>query len=98
MKVRISEHGKRRMRQRTPFNSKGRKTLYREALHYGKNPNDIKDEKFKQYLLSKQKNCKIKIYRGYLFIHSKNSGRLYTMYKVPNKYMEVANGKSSCNS
>lgn len=83
--MKITKHGQSRMRERTPLNSKERKTLYKEALHKGKSPNDITDEKFKNYLLSKP-NCKVKVYKGYIFIHSKNSGRLYTMYEVPEKW------------
>lgn len=96
--IKITQHGKMRMRERTSFNSKERKTLYNEALHKGLTPNDIQDIKFKNYLLSKP-NCKIKVYRGYIFIHSKNSGRLYTMYEIPEKFRGGNNyGKSSCNS
>ena len=83
--MKITKHGKHRMRERTPFNSKERKTLYRDALRNGKTPNDITDIVFKKYLLSKP-NCKIKIYKGYIFIHSKNSGRLYTMYEIPKRF------------
>lgn len=95
--MKISKHAQKRMKERTSFNSKERKTLYREALHIGKTPNDIKDLGFKKYLLSKQNNCKIKIHKGYIFIHSKNSLRLYTMYEVPEKWRDIY-GKSSCNS
>lgn len=96
--MKITKHGKKRMKERTPFNFKERKNLYKEALHKGLTPNDIQDTRFKNYLLSKP-NCKIKVYRGYIFIHSKNGGRLYTMYEIPERFKGGNNyGKSSCDS
>lgn len=82
--MKMSEHSKKRMRERTDYNHKERKLLFREALDKGKSPNDIKDEEIKKYLLSKPK-CKTKLYKGYVFIYSKNSKQLYTMYKLPEK-------------
>ena len=83
--MKISRHANERMKQRTSYNHKERKKLFRNALLYGKNINDIKGGEFKDYLKSKQ-NCKIKVYKDYLFIYSKNSHQLYTMYEIPDKF------------
>ena len=85
--MKVSRHGKMRMRERTPFNHKERTTLFKKALTLGKAPYSIKNEELKQYLYSKEKyNSKVKLYNGYVFIHSKNAKRLYTMYELPEKY------------
>lgn len=84
----ISNHGRMRMKERTGLNHKERKKFFDEAVLKGKSPNDITDEEIKKFLLSKQINCKVKLYKGYVFIHSKNSKRLYTMYKLPDKFLK----------
>lgn len=89
--MKLSIHSKQRMRERTPFNSKERRGLFREALLYGKSPVEIDNERLKNYLLSKPK-CKVKAYRGYIFIYSKNSKRLYTMYEIPERFKSGENG------
>jgi hypothetical protein len=78
------------MRERTAFNSRERRSLFREALQYGKSPASIDNKDFQNYLLSKP-NCKVKVYKGYVFIYSKNSKQLYTMYEIPKKYKENIN-------
>lgn len=85
-KRKISNHAKLRMRERTELNHKERVKLFNNALSNGKSINDISDKKLKEFLLSKP-NCKIKLYNGYIFIYSKNSKRLYTMYKLPEKFI-----------
>ena len=85
--MKLSNHIKKRMKERTNYNHQERKTLFQKALQYGKSANDIKDKKLKQYLLSKP-NCKVKLYDGYIFIHSKNSKQLYTMYELPDEFKE----------
>ena len=86
--MKLSKHSKKRMRERTPFNSKERKKLFREALSYGKSPNDITDYELHKFMASKQ-NCKVKLYKDYIFIYSKNSHMLYTMYELPENLKEV---------
>ncbi len=82
--MKLSQHSKYRMRQRTDFNHRQRKSLFREALAKGKSPQDVKDERIKNFLLGKP-NCKVKLYKGYVFIYSKNAHQLYTMYKLPDE-------------
>ena len=57
--MKLSNHSKQRMKERTDYNHKDRRTLFRNALD-----------------------------KGYIFIYSKNSKRLYTMYKLKDKYLE----------
>lgn len=85
--MKLSNHSKIRMKERTNYNHQERKTLFQKALQYGKSANDIKDKKLKTYLMSKP-SCKVKLYNGYIFIYSKNSKRLYTMYKLPDEFEE----------
>lgn len=75
------------MLERTNLNHDARKNLFKNALMYGRSPEHIKDEKLRNYLKSKPK-CKVKLYQGYVFIYSKNSHQLYTMYELPEEYRE----------
>lgn len=87
--MRISSHAKVRMRERTSLNHSERKKLFRYALTNGKSPHDIENGKFKSYLDSRTKRCKIKVYQDYIFIYSKNNHRLITIYEIPNEFKEV---------
>ena len=84
--MKLSNHSKIRMRERTAFNSQERYSLFREALQYGKSLNQIEDKELKNYIWSKSRYCKIKVYKGYMFLYSKNSHQLYTMYKIPERF------------
>jgi hypothetical protein len=86
--MKLSEHSKQRMKQRTDYNHKQRVRLFADAIMYGKSPNDFKDNKELRDFLLSRKNCKVKLYKNYVFIYSKNSHRLYTMYKLPEKYIK----------
>lgn len=77
-----------RMRERTKLNRKERKKLFREALDKGKDIYKIKDNSIKEFLISKENNCKIKLYKDYVFIYSKNNKQLYTMYKLPDELLK----------
>lgn len=79
----VSRHANMRMKERTPFNHKERRHLFREALLYGKNAYDIKDPRLHGYMLSKKKRAYVKLYKGYIFIYSKNTKHLYTVYPLP---------------
>ena len=83
--MKLSQHSKQRMRERTNLNHQERRMLFRHALDNGKSPQEIKDENLKSYLKEKG-NCKIKIYKGYIFIYSKNGKQLYTMYEIPKQF------------
>ena len=80
----VSKHGQMRMKQRTQLNHRERATMLREALNKGQTPQQVEDELLRGYLLSKVRfNSKVKLYKGYVFIYSRNSHRLYTMYELP---------------
>lgn len=85
--MKLSKHSKKRMRERTDLNHQERKGLFRKALDYGKSPDNINDEKLKKYL-EKKENCKIKLYNNYVFIYSKNAKQLYTMYRLPKRFLK----------
>ena len=86
--MKVSNHAKLRIRERTDLNHHERKNLFRNALKKGKNPQNIKDGKIRKYLESKQNNAKVKLYLNYVFIYSKNNKRLYTMYEIPRELKE----------
>lgn len=79
----VSRHASMRMKERTPFNHKERRRLFREALKHGYNAQDIKDPNLKGYMLSKKGRAYVKLYKGYIFIYSKNTKHLYTVYPLP---------------
>lgn len=88
--MKLSKHSKMRMRQRTNLNHQERKGLFRKALDYGKSPDDIHDEKLKRFLekTAEKNDTKIKLYKGYVFIYSKNAKQLYTMYRLPKRFLK----------
>lgn len=93
--IKTSKHSRIRMRERTELNHKERRMLFKRALTLGKSVKEIKEEKIKRYLSSKQKiNSKVKLYQGYVFVYSKNSHQLYTMYKLPKRFIEGDEEKS----
>ena len=71
--MKLTNHSKVRMRERTTLNRKEQKMLFRRALDNGLSVSDIKDKQIKQFLSERTRNCKVKLYRGYVFIYSKNS-------------------------
>lgn len=95
--MKLSNHSKMRMRQRTNLNHQERKGLFRKALDHGKSQNDIHDEKLKKYLekTADKNNTKVKLYNNYVFIYSKNAKQLFTMYKLPKRFLkgDDINGK-----
>lgn len=87
--MKLSKHGKIRLRERTPLNHKERAILINNILTKGKSPEQVKDNKLRSYLNSKQRwNSKVKLYEDYVFVYSKNSKRLYTMYKLPEEFIK----------
>ena len=86
--MKLTKHSKVRMKERTNLNHRERRQLFKNALEHGKSPYNIKNEKIKKYMLARQNNCKIKLYKDYLFIYSKNTKILYTMYKLPEELLE----------
>ena len=83
--MKLSEHSKMRMRERVNLRYKNKHSFFRQALSKGKSINDIEDMRIRTFFLSKQSyRCRVKLYKDYVFIYSKNSKQLYTMYKLPN--------------
>ena len=87
--MKLSQHSKERISERTNLDKGNQKAFFRAALDKGIPPNNLKEGKLKEYLLARENQCKIKVYKGYIFIHSKNSKRLYTMYKIPDELKEM---------
>jgi len=87
--MKISKHAKIRMKERTSLNHKERRIIFRLALSKGKSIQDIKDERIKRYMMSKRRyNSQSKLYKNYIFIYSRNSHQLYTIYKLPDEFLE----------
>ena len=87
--MKLSLHSKLRMEERAKIDTRNQKPFYANALKKGKSPNDLKEGFLKQYLLSKQrKKSKVKLYRGYVFVYSRNNKQLYTMYELPKELLE----------
>ena len=86
--MKISKHAKTRIRERTSLDTQERRQIFRLALKHGKYTSDIKDARIKRYMMSKRRfNNQVRLYKGYIFIYSKNNRQLYTMYKLP-EYLE----------
>lgn len=88
--MKLSNHSKIRMKERTTFNHKERVVLFKNALKNGLSYGGVKNQQLSDYLKSKESwKSQIKLYKGYVFVHSRNSKMLYTMYELPEKYKEV---------
>lgn len=84
--MKLSKHSKLRMKERAGICA-NQKAFYKNALRKGISAGETKDERLRNYLLSKENNhTKAKIYKGYVFLHSKNSKQLYTVYKLSDKF------------
>ena len=82
--MKISNHAKIRMKERLSLKHRERRQLFRLALKKGKCIQQIKDKRTHDYLVSKQRyNSQIRLYNDYVFVYSRNSHQLYTMYKLP---------------
>lgn len=82
--MKLSNHSKERMKQRANIKSaKIQENFFRNALKNGITPEQVDDELLKQRLKSRVKyNSKVKYYKGWVFVYSRNSKQLYTMYKL----------------
>ena len=82
--MKLSKHSRNRLQQRVGIKSKGiQDNFFKNALMYGTKPEQIEDIKLRNYLKSKRRyNSEIKLYKGWVFVYSKNSHQLYTMYKL----------------
>lgn len=87
----VSKHAKRRMLERTDYNHKERRQLFREALEKGKSIADISNEEIRRYLKGKERyNSKVKLHKGYVYVYSRNAHRLYTMYRLPEEIIGIS--------
>jgi len=83
--MKLSKHSKIRLKERTTLNHAERRQIFRLALTNGICIDKVKNERIKRFMMSKQRyNSQVKLYRGYVFIYSRNSHQLYTMYELPN--------------
>ena len=87
--MRLTKHSKLRLRQRAGVISNEKNKLFRHALDKGISAGETNNQVLKKYLLKKERHCKAKIYKGYVFMYSKNGKKLYTMYEVPNYIKEM---------
>jgi len=89
--MKLSQHSKERMKQRVGIKSKKiAENFFRNALQKGISPEQVEDELLKQRLRSRQKyNSKVKLYKGWVFVYSKNSHQLYTMYKLEELWQKI---------
>lgn len=80
--MKLSKHSIERMKERANVSS-NQINFFKNALRYGLSVNQIEDEELKKRLQGRIKyNSKLKYYKGYVFIYSRNAKRLYTMYKL----------------
>ena len=83
--MKLSKHSKQRMKQRANIkNQKIQENFFRNALKNGLSISQVKDEELQKWIKARIKyNCNIKVYKNWVFIYSKNSKQLYTMYELP---------------
>ena len=85
MKKTLTYHGKKRVNERTNI-SENKTAFIRKVSRLGKTKNMYKG-KFYQYLSSKSRGSRVKVYDNYIYIMAKNSKSLITVYPVPEKYL-----------
>lgn len=86
--TRLTKHGKRRIHERVNT-SQNSNSLVRIVSQKGKSKG-MYQGKFHQYLASKSlSGARVKVYQDNIYILSKNTKRLITTYKVPDKYLPV---------
>lgn len=87
--MRLSHHSKLRLTERANIKKQNQKQFFREALNKGKSYGELPEGKLKNYIMERENwNSKIKVYKGYIFIHSKGGKTLYTIYKIPSELLE----------
>lgn len=86
----FTQHGYYRLKERTNINDKELKRINYYAIKNGIGFSDIPSGPLKDYVARRvfKKNKKVKLYRDYVFIFFKNSKRMITCYKIPDKYLE----------
>lgn len=80
-----SYHSKIRLDQRTDYKQASFNKRSAYVSRYGKCPNDF-DGEFGKYLQIKGRFKRLKVFDGYIWIFSKTSNRLITIYEIPNEF------------
>lgn len=84
-----THHGLQRMAERMGVKQKSVATKTIEnAVQKGKPISYFQDGLLKKYLLSKQHNKRLKVYKGFIFIFNKTSNRVITLYPIPEEFKE----------
>lgn len=87
----LSKHSKIRMSERASIKT-GKSKFFREALDKGLSYSEAKNKGMSKtvvcYLAKLNRKQKAKIYKNYVFIYSKGTHKLYTMYECPKNIQE----------
>lgn len=86
----ISRHGKERIEERLglDFNNK---ILFKNALMYGFSKENFSEDLY-MFLYNKTlKGAKIKVYKDFIFVISKNKKKLITTYPIPKCFLPLEN-------
>lgn len=87
--MKLSNHSKKRLKERTGLEERAQRELFKSALNKGLSLQKAMCEEYDcnviSFLKKKSRNGKVgmKIYKGFVFIHSKNAKQLFTVYKCP---------------
>lgn len=79
-------HAQYRAKQRANIKKKELLIKANYVSKNGKCPQEFTG-KFKKYLLKKAKVKRVKVYDNYIWIFSKTSTKLITMYKIPDEFL-----------
>lgn len=87
--MKITTHSKKRIRERvnSSLTNRNVNSLFKNALKNGYSPSNFQDCKFKQYLMSHSKKSAVKVFQGNLFFYNGSSKTLYTVWSVPEQYL-----------
>ena len=85
--MKLTNHSKVRYKERVGVTHKEQVKLFKEALTKGKSPADIKDPSLRRFLT--KPGAKAKLYKNYVFVYSKTSKVLYTVYELPERFKEA---------
>lgn len=84
-----THHSLMRMAERCGITNRTAATnMIRRASKMGRHIQSFPDGELKNYLLSKQHNKRVRVYKGIVFIFNKTSDRAITLYPIPNEFME----------
>lgn len=89
--MRVSTHGKKRIRERLnqSLTNRNVNSLFKVALKKGYTPRMFIDCDLKDYMMTHTKHNSIKIFNGDVFIYNGSKKILYTVWKVPSKFLPV---------